>query len=70
MLIGVINGDHHFCRKKLTMDEIHDIHGLRLIVENEEDCYEALSIVQSLWPEVPGRSKDYIAHPKLNGYVC
>lgn len=55
-------------KKKLTMDEIHDIHGLRLIVENEEDCYEALSIVQSLWPEVPGRSKDYIAHPKLNGY--
>lgn len=52
------------------MDEIHDRHGLRLIVENEEDCYEALRIVQSLWPEVPGRSKDYIAHPKLNGYVC
>ncbi|KAF8011506.1 hypothetical protein BT93_J1956 [Corymbia citriodora subsp. variegata] len=55
-------------KKKLTMDEIHDIHGLRLIVENEEDCYKALRIVQSLWPEVPGRSKDYIAHPKLNGY--
>ncbi|GKE93891.1 Toll/interleukin-1 receptor domain-containing protein, partial [Tanacetum coccineum] len=30
--------------KKLAMDEIHDIHGLRLIVENEEDCYKALQL--------------------------
>ncbi|GFY97240.1 RELA/SPOT homolog 3 [Actinidia rufa] len=39
-------------RKKLTMDEIHDIHGLRLIVEKEEDCYNALRIVHELWSEV------------------
>ncbi|GKD34774.1 Toll/interleukin-1 receptor domain-containing protein [Tanacetum coccineum] len=32
--------------KKLAMDEIHDIHGLRLIVENEEDCYKALQLVK------------------------
>ncbi|XP_008784310.2 probable GTP diphosphokinase RSH2, chloroplastic [Phoenix dactylifera] len=57
-------------KKKLTMDEIHDIHGLRLIVENEEDCYIALNIVHRLWPEVLGRFKDYIAHPKFNGYRC
>ncbi|GKC62313.1 probable GTP diphosphokinase RSH2, chloroplastic [Tanacetum coccineum] len=31
-------------KKKLAMDEIHDIHGLRLIVENEEDCYKALQL--------------------------
>ncbi|GKB56063.1 probable GTP diphosphokinase RSH2, chloroplastic [Tanacetum coccineum] len=40
--------------KKLDMDEIHDIHGLRLIVENEEDCYKALQLVHQLWSEVPG----------------
>lgn len=51
------------------MDEIHDKHGLRLIVENEEDCYTALGIVRGLWPEAPGSFKDYIAHPKYNGYV-
>lgn len=51
------------------MDQIHDIHGLRLIVENEEDCYKVLSIVHQLWAEVPGKTKDYISHPKLNGYV-
>lgn len=56
------------CRKNLTMDEIHDIHGLRLIVEKEEDCYIALNIVHQLWPKVLGKLKDYIIHPKFNGY--
>lgn len=51
------------------MDEIHDIHGLRLIVKNEEDCQRALRIVHQLWSEVPGRCKDYISRPKFNGYV-
>ena len=51
------------------MDEIHDIHGLRVIVDNEEDCYKALEVVQQLWLEVPGRLKDYISQPKSNGSV-
>lgn len=55
-------------KKKLPMDQIHDIHGLRLIVDNEEDCYSALKLVHSLWPEVPGKFKDYITCPKFNGY--
>lgn len=55
-------------KKNLSMDEIHDIHGLRLIVEKEEDCYAALCIVHRLWPKVLGRLKDYIIHPKFNGY--
>ncbi|XP_010261860.1 PREDICTED: probable GTP diphosphokinase RSH2, chloroplastic [Nelumbo nucifera] len=72
----VLSGRHKslysiYCKmlkKKLTMDEIHDIHGLRLILENEEDCYTALRIVHDLWPQVPGKLKDYIANPKFNGY--
>ncbi|KAL6000016.1 putative GTP diphosphokinase rsh2, chloroplastic [Asimina triloba] len=55
-------------KKKLTMDEIHDIHGLRLIVDTEEDCYTALDVVHRLWPPVPGKLKNYITHPKFNGY--
>uniref|UniRef100_A0A2P2LVX5 GTP diphosphokinase n=1 Tax=Rhizophora mucronata TaxID=61149 RepID=A0A2P2LVX5_RHIMU len=55
-------------KKKLNMNEIHDIHGLRLIVDNEEDCYRALRVVHQLWSEVPGKFKDYISHPKFNGY--
>ncbi|GMP58729.1 hypothetical protein CsSME_00022296 [Camellia sinensis var. sinensis] len=42
-------------KKKLTMDEIHDIHGLRLIVEKEEDCHKALRVVHQLWSAVPGK---------------
>lgn len=56
-------------RKNLTMDDVHDIHGLRLVVETEEDCYRALDTVHKLWPRVTGRFKDYICHPKLNGYA-
>ncbi|KAG8380162.1 hypothetical protein BUALT_Bualt07G0164800 [Buddleja alternifolia] len=55
-------------KKKLNMDEIHDIHGLRLIVETKEDCYKALTVVQQLWHEVPERFKDYIVSPKCNRY--
>uniref|UniRef100_A0A0D6QY13 GTP diphosphokinase n=1 Tax=Araucaria cunninghamii TaxID=56994 RepID=A0A0D6QY13_ARACU len=55
-------------KKKLSIDEIHDLRGLRLIVHNEENCYAALHIVHSLWPTVRGKQKDYINRPKLNGY--
>ncbi|KAJ1701461.1 hypothetical protein LUZ63_001240 [Rhynchospora breviuscula] len=55
-------------KKNLSMDAIHDIHGVRLVVDKEEDCYKALDIVHHLWPQTIGRFKDYIAHPKLNGY--
>ncbi|GAV79753.1 LOW QUALITY PROTEIN: RelA_SpoT domain-containing protein/HD_4 domain-containing protein, partial [Cephalotus follicularis] len=55
-------------QKEAYVDEIHDIHGLRLIVGNEEDCYKALRVVHHLWPEVPGKFKDYITDPKFNGY--
>ncbi|KAK1607594.1 hypothetical protein QYE76_031267 [Lolium multiflorum] len=55
-------------KKNLTMDDVHDIHGLRLVVETEKDCYRALDIVHKLWPGVAGRFKDYILHPKVNGY--
>ncbi|GAV71305.1 LOW QUALITY PROTEIN: RelA_SpoT domain-containing protein/HD_4 domain-containing protein [Cephalotus follicularis] len=55
-------------KKKLTVDEIHDNHGLRLIVRNEEDSYKALRVVHQLWPEVPVKFKDYITDPKFNGY--
>ncbi|KAI4325358.1 hypothetical protein MLD38_030766 [Melastoma candidum] len=55
-------------KKNLRMDDVHDVHGVRLTVETEEDCYRALRIVHQLWPEVPGKLKDYIVHPKFNGY--
>ncbi|KHN01417.1 Putative guanosine-3',5'-bis(diphosphate) 3'-pyrophosphohydrolase [Glycine soja] len=73
---NVISGRHKslysiYCKmlkKKLTIDDIHDIYGLRLIVDKEEDCYKALTVVHRLWSEVPGKLKDYICRPKFNGY--
>ncbi|CAL5071814.1 unnamed protein product [Urochloa decumbens] len=55
-------------RKKLAMDEIYDIHGVRVIVNNRSDCFAALEIVHHLWPRIPGKFKDYISSPKTNGY--
>ncbi|KAE8656223.1 putative GTP diphosphokinase RSH2 [Hibiscus syriacus] len=55
-------------KNKLAMDEIHDICGVRVIVENVDDCYKALYVVHQLWSDVPGKLKDYITHPKFNGY--
>nr|CAD1832302.1 unnamed protein product [Ananas comosus var. bracteatus] len=55
-------------RRNLSIDEIHDIDGIRLILENEKDCFMALSIVHNLWLGVPEKFKDYINHPKPNGY--
>ncbi|KAH9320639.1 hypothetical protein KI387_015278, partial [Taxus chinensis] len=55
-------------KKKLSIDEIHDLQGIRLIVLNEKDCSDALRIVHDLWNIVPGGLKDYIKHPKSNGY--
>ncbi|HEY4715094.1 MAG TPA: RelA/SpoT family protein [Candidatus Paceibacterota bacterium] len=52
----------------MDIEKIHDIVALRIIVRTVEDCYRTLGIVHSIWKPLPGRIKDYIALPKLNGY--
>ncbi len=56
--------------KKYDMDmgKIYDIVALRVVVNTVEDCYRVLGLVHSIWNPLPGRIKDYIAVPKLNGY--
>lgn len=55
-------------RKYKTLDEVHDIFALRVIVDKVPDCYAVLGVIHDLWKPKPGRFKDYIAVPKANGY--
>ena len=54
--------------KKKSFDEIMDMYGFRVIVENVDGCYRALGVVHNLYKPIPGKFKDYIAIPKANGY--
>lgn len=56
--------------KKYDMDisKIHDIIALRIIVPDIPSCYKALGVIHSEYKPMPGRIKDYIAVPKINGY--
>ncbi len=55
-------------RKNMDIDKIYDIVALRVILPTVEDCYRTLGIIHSKWKPLPGRIKDYIALPKINGY--
>ena len=55
-------------RKSVGFEQLSDIFGFRVIVKSLADCYQALGIVHSSWPMVPGRFKDYISTPKGNDY--
>lgn len=54
--------------KQLSFSRLSDIYGFRIITRRESDCYRALGCVHTRWRAVPGRFKDYISQPKLNGY--
>jgi len=55
-------------RRGIEIEEMYDLLGVRIIVNNEIECYEVLGITHNLWRPVPGRFKDYIANKKSNNY--
>ncbi len=55
-------------RKKISLNEIVDVYGFRLVVDRADTCYRTLGVVHSVFKPMPGRFKDYIAIPRVNGY--
>jgi len=55
-------------RKQISLEQLSDIYGFRIVVPEVRDCYHALSVVHTTWHAVPGRFKDYISNPKQNDY--
>jgi len=54
--------------KTVKLSQVNDIYGFRIIVKDTASCYLALGALHALYKPIPGRFKDYIALPKVNGY--
>ena len=52
----------------IDFDNVYDVIAFRIITNSLRECYEALGAVHSTWKPIPGRFKDFIALPKVNGY--
>jgi GTP pyrophosphokinase len=55
-------------RKNVSFEQLSDIMAFRIVVESIDECYHALGVIHASYPSLPGRFKDYISTPKLNGY--
>ena len=55
-------------RKSASLAEIVDVFGFRIVCDSIDTCYRVLDIVHGLYRPMPGRFKDYIAIPRINGY--
>ena len=55
-------------RKGIAVEELNDLYGMRVVVDNELDVYQCLNYLCTSYPIVPGTMKNYIAAPKASGY--
>jgi len=55
-------------KKRVSLEQITDIIGFRIILNNVDECYQALGALHKKWNCIPGKFKDYISSPKINGY--
>ena len=54
--------------KKISLEQLTDIIGFRILVKNTEECYQTLGVFHSKYSAIPGKFKDYISTPKINNY--
>jgi len=55
-------------KKRVSLEQITDIIGFRIILDNIDDCYHTLGVLHKKWNCIPGKFKDYISSPKINSY--
>ena len=55
-------------KQKISLDQVYDLMGLRIITDSVKNCYGALGVIHNEWRPVPGRIKDFIAIPRPNLY--
>ena len=55
-------------RKQVEFGELYDVRAVRILADDIQNCYAALSVVHELWPPIASEFDDYIANPKGNGY--
>ena len=55
-------------KKRVSLEQITDIIGFRIVLNTTEDCYKALGVFHSKYNCIPGKFKDYISSPKINNY--
>lgn len=55
-------------RRGIPLEKVHDLRGIRVIVDDEKSCYRVLAFVHRWCDEIPNLLDDYIAFPKENGY--
>ena len=58
----------NYKKKRVSLEQITDIIGFRIILNNVDECYKTLGIFHKKWNCIPGKFKDYISSPKINGY--
>jgi len=54
--------------KKISLEQLTDIVGFRVLLKDKEDCYKTLGLFHCNYPTIPGKFKDYISTPKINKY--
>ncbi len=55
-------------KKRISLEQITDIVGFRITLSSVDECYKTLGIFHKKWNCIPGKFKDYISSPKINGY--